>query len=198
MKARSNRATTQKIWGKQDQTDRPTTQKTWGKQDQTDSFYTGYPRFRVATTKISPSKVCSLSIPWACSVSCWFSRIERRPAWICWTLWACWASRGRKGCWSWFPPSMDRLEEGLLANRQTVVAVCSLKFMLETSISTDCDCCAFASKFCGQLPKNTISRNYKITNKRLLPCVKELVHNVSSWSRVSQSIMVGSARGIVV
>ena len=35
-------------------------------------------------------------------------------------------------------------------------------------VSTDCDCCAFAPNIFGKLPKNTISRNYKITNKRLL------------------------------
>ena len=44
---------------------------------------------------------------------------------------------------------------------------------------------------------NTISRNYKITKKRL-SCTKELVQNVSMWSQVSQSIMDASARGIVV
>ena len=31
-----------------------------------------------------------------------------------------------------------------------------------------------APKFFGKLPKNTISRNYKTTNKRLLSCAKEL------------------------
>ena len=41
------------------------------------------------------------------------------------------------------------------------------------SISTDSHCCAFAPKIVGKLPKNTISRNYKITNKRLLSCAEE-------------------------
>ena len=36
-----------------------------------------------------------------------------------------------------------------------------------TSISTDSDCCTFAPKLFSGLLKNTISRNYKITNKRL-------------------------------
>ena len=44
-----------------------------------------------------------------------------------------------------------------------------------------------------ELPKKTISRNYKITSKRLLSCAKELVQNVPLGSRVSQSIMVASA-----
>ena len=38
----------------------------------------------------------------------------------------------------------------------------------------------------------------QIRNKRLLSWAKELVQNVSLWSQVLQSIMVGSARGIVV
>ena len=45
-----------------------------------------------------------------------------------------------------------------------------------TGISTDSDCRAFPL---GKLPKNTISRNYKITNKRLRSCAKELAQNVS-------------------
>ena len=67
----------------------------------------------------------------------------------------------------------------------------SCKFM--TSLSVDRDCCAFT-----KLAKNTFSRNYKITNNRLLLCAKELVQNVSLRSQVSQSIMVVSARGFVV
>ena len=67
-----------------------------------------------------------------------------------------------------------------------------------TSLSTDSDCCAFAPEVSGQPPKNAIYRNYKITKKRLLSCAKELVQNVTSWSQVSQSIMVASLRGIVV
>ena len=67
----------------------------------------------------------------------------------------------------------------------------SCKFM--TSLSVDRDCCAFT-----KLAKNTFSRNYKSTNKRLLVCAKELVQNVSLWSQVLQSIMVVSARGFVV
>ena len=55
----------------------------------------------------------------------------------------------------------------------------------------------FAPKFFGKLPKYTFSRNYKSTNKRL-SWAKELVQNVSSWSQVSQSVVVTSARGIVV
>ena len=54
------------------------------------------------------------------------------------------------------------------------------------------------SSFFDKLPNDTISRNYKITNNRLLSCGKELVQNVLSWSQVSQSILVASARGIVV
>ena len=53
---------------------------------------------------------------------------------------------------------------------------------------TDSECCAFPSKIFGKLPKNTISKNYKITNKRPISCAKELVQNVS-WSHVSQSIV---------
>ena len=45
-------------------------------------------------------------------------------------------------------------------------------------IPTDSDGCAFAPKKFRKLPKNTISRHYEITNKRLLSCTKELVHNV--------------------
>ena len=48
-----------------------------------------------------------------------------------------------------------------------------------TAISTHRDCCAFAIVF-GKLPKNTISRNYKITNKRLPSCAKGILQNVSS------------------
>ena len=40
----------------------------------------------------------------------------------------------------------------------------------------------------GKLSKNTISRNYKTTNKKIF-FAKELVENVSLWSQVSQSIM---------
>ena len=56
---------------------------------------------------------------------------------------------------------------------------------------------AFAPKLFGKLPKNTISRNYKVTNERLLSCVNELVQNVSLGTQVS-SIKVASTRGIVV
>ena len=35
-------------------------------------------------------------------------------------------------------------------------------------VSTDSDCCAFAPNIFGKLPKNTISRNHKITNERPL------------------------------
>ena len=42
---------------------------------------------------------------------------------------------------------------------------------------------------------HTISRNYTY---RRLSCAKELEQNVSLSSQVSQSIMVASARGIVV
>ena len=67
------------------------------------------------------------------------------------------------------------------------------------STSTHSDCCAFAPKILCKLPKNTISRNCEIRNKRLLLCAKEPdVQNASSWSQMSQSIMVASARGIVV
>ena len=50
-------------------------------------------------------------------------------------------------------------------------------------------------KVFGKLSKNiTISRNYKVTNKRL-SCPRELG---TCHYEVSQSIMVASARGIVV
>ena len=56
-------------------------------------------------------------------------------------------------------------------------------------LSIDCDCCSFAPKISsGKLAKNTVSRKYKITNKRHLVCTKELVRNASLWSQVSQSI----------
>ena len=61
-----------------------------------------------------------------------------------------------------------------------------LKLDHKTNISTDSDCCAFAPKIVGKLPKNTISRNHKITNKRrLLLCAKELAQNAPLWSRVA-------------
>ena len=47
-----------------------------------------------------------------------------------------------------------------------------------------------------KLPKNTIPRNYEITNKRLLPFEKALVQNVSSRDQVSKSIIVASAQGL--
>ena len=59
---------------------------------------------------------------------------------------------------------------------------------------TRSDCCALAPILFGKLLKNSISRNYKITNKRLLLCAKELVQNVSLWSQVSQSMMVANER----
>ena len=46
--------------------------------------------------------------------------------------------------------------------------------LIITWISTDSDYCAFAPKMFGKLPKNTISRNYKFENKRLVSCAKEL------------------------
>ena len=61
----------------------------------------------------------------------------------------------------------------------------------------DSDCCAFVATIFG-MPENTTSRNYKIENKRLCLSMKELVENVSIWSQVLQSIMVGSVQGIVV
>ena len=69
--------------------------------------------------------------------------------------------------------------------------------MRNTSFSKDSDCCAFAPWSFRKLPKNTTSRNYIITNKRLSR-VKEPVQNVSLWSQVSQSIMVASARASVL
>ena len=63
---------------------------------------------------------------------------------------------------------------------------------------TDSDYWAFVPKTFGKLFKNTISRNYKIINRRLLSCVKELTQNVSFWSQAPQSIMVASVWGIVV
>ena len=71
-------------------------------------------------------------------------------------------------------------------------------YTTSTSIWTDSDCCAFAPKIFGQVTKNTISRNYKITNRRLLSWANELVQNVSLWSQVPQSTVVVSAQGIVV
>ena len=50
--------------------------------------------------------------------------------------------------------------------------------IIHTCISTESDCCGLAPKNSGKFPKNTISRNSKITNKRL-SCAKELVQNVS-------------------
>ena len=50
--------------------------------------------------------------------------------------------------------------------------------------------------FIYKLPKKSISRNYKITNKRL-SCAKEL-RTCPLCSQVLQSIMAASARGIVV
>ena len=52
-----------------------------------------------------------------------------------------------------------------------------------TGISTDSDCCTFAPKSFGKLPGNTISRNYKISNKRLLLCTEELLQNLPLWSQ---------------
>ena len=45
----------------------------------------------------------------------------------------------------------------------------------------------------GNLSKNTIPRNHKITDTRL-SCAKEVVKNVS----MSQSIMVASAQGLLL
>ena len=45
--------------------------------------------------------------------------------------------------------------------------------------SSDSDCCAFVPTICGKLHKNSISRNYKITNKRLLVGMKVLMQKSS-------------------
>ena len=50
---------------------------------------------------------------------------------------------------------------------------------IKTSISKHSDYWALTPKVFGKLPKNTISRNHKTTNKRLPSCAKELVQNVS-------------------
>ena len=54
----------------------------------------------------------------------------------------------------------------------------SSTFILITSISTDSGRCAYALKSVGELPNNTIFRNYKIMNKHHLSCLKELVQKV--------------------
>ena len=40
-------------------------------------------------------------------------------------------------------------------------------------IDSRSDCCTFAPKMFGKLPENTISRNYEITNKKLVLCAKD-------------------------
>ena len=64
-------------------------------------------------------------------------------------------------------------------------------------LSTDSDCCAFAPKMFGKLLKDTISRNYKIMNKRLLSYAKVLLCRMYHCE-VLQSIMVASVQGIMV
>ena len=55
-------------------------------------------------------------------------------------------------------------------------------WIISTRPPTDSDCCPFAPKICCKLPKNNISRNYKLTNKRLLSCAKKFMSNMSLWS----------------
>ena len=55
-----------------------------------------------------------------------------------------------------------------------------------SAIITDSDCCGFAPKMFGMISKNTISRNYRITNKGLLSFAKELVQNVPMKSSIAK------------
>ena len=68
----------------------------------------------------------------------------------------------------------------------------------QEAISTGSDCCTIVPKIFGKLPENTISRTIRLRIRGFFRAQKNSVQNVSSWSQVSQSIIVASAQGIVV
>ena len=84
----------------------------------------------------------------------------------------------------------------IYAVRRVAIDRCShglpLPVLLSNSLSTDSDCGAFAPKRFGKLPKNIISRNYKL-RIRGFSCAQTNSCKTGHQNQVSQSIMVARA-----
>ena len=104
------------------------------------------------------------------------------------------------------PSRGSRYARSLLAHYSLTSSTClgvlnvsSMTKKMQRIIISSWHYCKLGYQQMGELPENTISRNYKFENRRFLLCAKRThAAIVSLYYEVSQSIMVASMQGIVV